>query len=564
MSNRSESNKPLPRKQRVVNRGYLYSRKDENVKNTEVTLMDMDSAIQFYFDQVIKPSVEDNGENIKVPIMYASPERWKSIQRDGFMRDKKRQTITPVIVYRRTSIEKDETLPIDKLDANDPKHFYTFEKKFSTVNKYDNFSTQIGTIPQREYYNVMMPDYVTLTYDFIIWTSYIQQMNKIVERVVYSDGAYWGDPKKLRFRSAVETFTDATEIGDTERLVRTNFTVTLKGYLLPKGNFDHRSTTQKFITPKKLIFGMESDATINNVIGKSGQFINNLAGGASNPDKPSQIDIPLNVSNPLVFTAGTGVTLSNNSFEFDGSVRLDQTISIGQPVAVTDDVTFNEISASSLVIGSNTYNSNGISGSLNITGSVIVTGSMTIEGDASVSGTLTVQEFHTEFVSSSILFESGSTVFGNSVDDTHQFSGSIFTSGSFSLNNYSVDEISNDIALTDGSTVALVTENAAKTYVDNQTDTQQAYLRKQFVKKSSSITIPATASFSAVTASAPSDLTATSENDFIFFINGQYMEHDALTIQQSSTTFKLMINNDGIGYDLEDDDEILAIGKFNS
>tara|TARA_R110000796_G_scaffold17170_1_gene53059 strand:+ start:6318 stop:8012 length:1695 start_codon:yes stop_codon:yes gene_type:complete len=564
MSNRSESNKPLPRKQRVVNRGYLYSRKDENVKNTEITLMDMDSAIQFYFDQVIKPSVEDNGENIKVPIMYASPERWKSIQRDGFMRDKKRQTITPVIVYRRTSIEKDETLPIDKLDANDPKHFYTFEKKFSTVNKYDNFSTQIGTIPQREYYNVMMPDYVTLTYDFIIWTSYIQQMNKIVERVVYSDGAYWGDPKKLRFRSAVETFTDATEIGDAERLVRTNFTVTLKGYLLPKGNFDHRSTTQKFITPKKLIFGMESDATINNVIGKSGQFINNLAGGASNPDKPSQIDIPVNVSNPLVFTAGTGVTLSNNSFEFDGSVRLDQTISIGQPVAVTDDVTFNEISASSLVIGSNTYNSNGISGSLNITGSVIVTGSMTIEGDASVSGTLTVQEFHTEFVSSSILFESGSTVFGNSVDDTHQFSGSIFTSGSFSLNNYSVDEISNDTALTDGSTVALVTENAAKTYVDNQTDTQQAYLRKQFVKKSSSITIPATASFSAVTASAPSDLTATSENDFIFFINGQYMEHDALTIQQSSTTFKLMINNDGIGYDLEDDDEILAIGKFNS
>tara|TARA_R110001592_G_scaffold13086_4_gene60853 strand:+ start:911 stop:2605 length:1695 start_codon:yes stop_codon:yes gene_type:complete len=564
MSNRSESNKPLPRKQRVVNRGYLYSRKDENVKNTEITLMDMDSAIQFYFDQVIKPSVEDNGENIKVPIMYASPERWKSIQRDGFMRDKKRQTITPVIVYRRTSIEKDETLPIDKLDANDPKHFYTFEKKFSTVNKYDNFSTQIGTIPQREYYNVMMPDYVTLTYDFIIWTSYIQQMNKIVERVVYSDGAYWGDPKKLRFRSAVETFTDATEIGDTERLVRTNFTVTLKGYLLPKGNFDHRSTTQKFITPKKLIFGMESDATINNVIGKSGQFINNLAGGASNPDKPSQIDIPVNVSNPLVFTAGTGVTLSNNSFEFDGSVRLDQTISIGQPVAVTDDVTFNEISASSLVIGSNVYNSNGISGSLNITGSVIVTGSMTIEGDASVSGTLTVQEFHTEFVSSSILFESGSTVFGNSVDDTHQFSGSIFTSGSFSLNNYSVDEISNDTALTDGSTVALVTENAAKTYVDNQTDTQQAYLRKQFVKKSSSITIPATASFSAVTASAPSDLTATSENDFIFFINGQYMEHDALTIQQSSTTFKLMINNDGIGYDLEDDDEILAIGKFNS
>ena len=217
--------KPLPRKQRVLNRGYLYSRKDENVKNPSVTLMDMDSAITFYFENVIQPSIEDNGENIKVPIMYASPERWKAIQRDGFMRDKKRQTITPVIVYRRTSIEKDETLPQDKLDANNPSLFYTFEKKFSQENRYDAFSTQIGNTPQREYYNVTFPDYVTLSYDFIIWTSYIEQMNKIVERVVYSDGAYWGDPNKMRFKSTIESFEDTTEITDSERLVRTDFEV---------------------------------------------------------------------------------------------------------------------------------------------------------------------------------------------------------------------------------------------------------------------------------------------------------------------------------------------------
>ena len=564
MSNRSKSNKPLPRKERIENRGYQYSRKDENIKNTEVTLMDIDSAIMFYFTEVIKPSVEDNGENVKVPIMYASPERWKSIQRDGFMRDKKRQTITPVIVYRRTSIEKDDMLPVDKLDANNPHLFYTFQKKFSNVNRYDNFQVQSGTLPQREYYNVMMPDYVTVSYDFIIWTSYIEQMNKIVERVVYSDGAYWGDPNKLRFRSSVDTFTDATEISDTERLVRTNFTVTLRGYLLPKGNFDHRSTTQKFITPKKLIFGMETTSVINTV-GRSGQFTGGLdAPSPAGQGVPAPGDIALSVTNPLIFNAGTGVTLSDDGITFDGSLRVTQTVSIGQPVAITDDVTFNQVSASSLVIGTNTYNSNGISGSLNITGSVIVTGSLTVEGDASVSGTLTVQEFHTEFISSSILFESGSTVFGNSSDDTHQFSGSIKTSGSLSLNNYSVHEFSNDTTLADGSTVALVTENAAKTYIDNQTDIQHAYLRKQFVKKSSTITVPATASFSAVTASAPSDLTTTTEQDFVFFINGQYMEHDALTIQQQASTFKLMIDNDSIGYDLEDDDEILAVGKFNS
>ena len=79
--------KPLPRKKRVLNRGFLYSRKKDDVKNPEVTLLDIDSAITFYFDNVIKPSVEDNGENIKVPIMYASPERWSAIQKNGFMRE---------------------------------------------------------------------------------------------------------------------------------------------------------------------------------------------------------------------------------------------------------------------------------------------------------------------------------------------------------------------------------------------------------------------------------------------------------------------------------------------
>ena len=558
------TSKPLSRKQRVLNRGYLYSRSDEDIKNPEVTLMDMDGAIMSYFDDVIKPSVEDNGENVKVPVMYASPERWKSIQRDGFMKDKKRQTITPVIVYRRTSIAKDDMVPQDKLDANDPHQFYTFEKKFSDINKYSNFKSQIGLLPQKEYYNVTFPDYVTLTYDFIIWTSYIEQMNKIVERVVYSDGAYWGHPDKMRFRTSVDTFTDATEIGDTERLVRTNFTVTLRGYLLPKGNFDHRSTTQKFITPKKVIFGTETDSIINKVTGTSGQFTEEVSDSVSSPIKAASSDLGVVVSNPLIFTGGTGVTISNDGIEFNGSTTITQDISIDQDVSTTANVTFAQVSASSFVIGTNTYNDNSLTGSLNISGSLTTTGNITVNGDATVEGTLTVRELKTEFVSASILFESGSTVFGDTSDDTHQFSGSVLTSGSLRLNNYTVHEISNDTSLTDGSSTALVTENAAKTYIDNQTDDQQAYLRKQFVKTSTSITAPGTASFTAVTASAPSDMTSTSENDFVFFINGQYMEHDALQIQQESTTFRVIVDTDSIGYDLEGDDEILAIGKFNS
>ena len=558
--------KPLPRKQRVLNRGFLYSRKKDDVKNPEVTLLDIDSAINFYFNSVIKPSVDDNGENVKVPLMYASPERWKSIQRDGFMRDKKDQIITPVIVYKRTSVEKNENLPGDKLDANNPNLFYTFEKKFSQENKYDNFTAQIGNFPAKEYYNVTFPDYVTLTYEFIIWTSYIEQMNKIVERIVYSDGAYWGDPNKMRFRTQVDSITDATEVSDAERLVRSNFNVTLNGYLLPKANFDHRSTTQKYISPKRVIFNADVDTTVTNVTGRAGQFIENLTDTAvSLPSAASSEDFGLTTTNTLTLTQGTGVTLTPNNVAFDGGSNQTTVFSIGQAVATTDNVTFATVSSSAVSVGSISLSGNTItSANLSVAGTITNTGNLTVNGNATILGTVTAQEIKTEFVSASIIFSSGSTKFGDDTGDVHNFTGSLKTNGSLVLNNYSVNEISNDTTLTDSSATSLVTENAAKVYVDSQTDNQQAYLRKQFVKTTSSITVPSTASFTAVTASAPTDLTATSENDFIFFINGQYMEHDAIEIQQTGSTLLLKVDNSAIGYDLEADDEILAVGKFNS
>lgn len=50
-------------------------------------------------------------------------------------------------------------------------------------------------------------------------------------------------------------------------------------------------------------------------------------------------------------------------------------------------------------------------------------------GNMTVEGSVTAQEFFTEIVSASIIFESGSSQFGNSLDDTHKFTGSLFISG---------------------------------------------------------------------------------------------------------------------------------------
>lgn len=98
----------------------------------------------------------------------------------------KRQVIVPLIAFKRTGMERNDDIPIDKLDANNPSLFYFWEK-YTQANRYDKFSVQQNLTPNKEYYNVKMPDYVTLSYDFIVWTSYIEQMNRIVEKVNYSD-----------------------------------------------------------------------------------------------------------------------------------------------------------------------------------------------------------------------------------------------------------------------------------------------------------------------------------------------------------------------------------------
>ena len=70
--------KPLPRALRYIsqeiNRGQLLRRDKDDVKNITATIKDFDSAIMYYFSEVIKPEVQEQGEMVKVPIFYGNPE----------------------------------------------------------------------------------------------------------------------------------------------------------------------------------------------------------------------------------------------------------------------------------------------------------------------------------------------------------------------------------------------------------------------------------------------------------------------------------------------------------
>ena len=243
------------------NRATKFSFKDDTVKPFSVGIEDIDNAVLYYFQNVIKPYVVQNGERIEVPIIYGSPERWKSIQKDGFYRDKLNKVMAPLLMFKRNDITKNRSVG-NKLDANSPNLYISFKKQYSTRNFYSNFSTLNNRIPEAEYYANVVPDYVTVTYECMVMTYYMDQMNKIVEAINYASDSYWGDPNKFKFKTQIDSFTSVNELtANQDRIVKSTFNIKLNGYIVPDTIQKDMSALKKLPSLSKVTFTMETEST---------------------------------------------------------------------------------------------------------------------------------------------------------------------------------------------------------------------------------------------------------------------------------------------------------------
>lgn len=242
-------------KKTTVNRATKIRRDNDEFNNFTVTLLDIDTAIFEYLDQTINPTVEDNGENVKVPILYGSPERWKAIQADGAIRDNNGKLQLPAIMFKRNSVAKNSSLATLNRHLN-----VQVLQKFSEKNKYDKFSLMTKTsAPVAQVLNVTLPDHVTLTYEFMLWTEYVEQMNALIEKINWATEEYWGDPKRFKFRVYINDYSNNTEVSSgKDRMVRTTFTMTVQAYLLAESFENKKLTTTKVLTPRKIIVTGES------------------------------------------------------------------------------------------------------------------------------------------------------------------------------------------------------------------------------------------------------------------------------------------------------------------
>jgi hypothetical protein len=263
------------------NRAKDLSFKGNKIKDISVGLEDMDQAIQYYFDNVIRPNVIQNGSRIAVPVLYGDAEKWKSVQNDGFYRDPGGKLMAPLIMYRRTNIDKNRTLG-NKIDGNKAHLFNVFETKYNQKNFYDNFGVLTNRQPSKQYYVSVVPDYVTVTYECILFTNFIEQNNKLIEAIEFASDSYWGDFNRWHFRTKIDTFavTNIIEQGN-DRVAKTNFTMTLNGYLVPDTVNKEMANADMFYAPSQLIFGLETTIDLQGVESTTQMSESNTAGSTS-------------------------------------------------------------------------------------------------------------------------------------------------------------------------------------------------------------------------------------------------------------------------------------------
>ena len=245
-------------------------RDKDNVRSFGVTLYDIDFSVKSFIEQKIQLKVEDGGDYITVPTIYANAEKWASIQKDGFLKDKKGKTLAPLITFRRSGINIVSEMRRNKV-ANTDEIRYIMKQQYSALTPYNRFSIQYDKNKPYEYFSTPVPDYVDVTYDFIIWCEYQTQLNYVIENFVFFGGQSFGEKNFFKFATNIDSLTmeDNNTTGQ-DRLVRTNFQLLVHGYLVPK-EIAAQVTTKRLVGPNRIKFESETFSNIDDILSNNTQ-----------------------------------------------------------------------------------------------------------------------------------------------------------------------------------------------------------------------------------------------------------------------------------------------------
>ena len=122
MATNNPLRKPLNRAEQLP-RGDVESRRG-------ISLYDVDSAIFNYMNDIVVPTLKVDNAEINVPVIYGNAERWKAAQVDGVYRDKRGKIQLPLIMFKRTTVARNESMPM----LNRFVHYPSYQR-YSKKNK---------------------------------------------------------------------------------------------------------------------------------------------------------------------------------------------------------------------------------------------------------------------------------------------------------------------------------------------------------------------------------------------------------------------------------------------
>tara|TARA_B000000557_G_C20810905_1_gene460055 strand:+ start:496 stop:1710 length:1215 start_codon:yes stop_codon:yes gene_type:complete len=245
-----------------INLGY------EGGSNTDYSIpscgiSDVDRAVFNLFDKQIPLFYDLEGERRKVPVIFATGERFAILKRRQPITDRSGAFILPLISISRTSIENkpqkgasnNEMFPhvvVRKVADENTKYrqLHNFEgfknlKHTEKLNKsrHDNVNLK-NDFKNNVYETIEIPPvkYIGLIYDIVIWSSFTQQMNEFIEAIMSAYTINPGQQFKLEsekgywfpafIESSLSLDNNYVDFTDAERYTKYTFNLNATGYII--------------------------------------------------------------------------------------------------------------------------------------------------------------------------------------------------------------------------------------------------------------------------------------------------------------------------------------------
>ncbi len=258
---------------------------------------DLDKSVFHLFNEEIPLFYELDGERKRIPVIFATGERFAILRKKKPLRDKSGALILPLISISRSSLEQSppkgvadnamfphiikRRLSENDLNEQQLKNKENLQNVKNTLgqeegNKVNAAEKKFDLIPSlssRNIYEVIeMPpiNYIGANYEISIWTNFQQEANRIFETIIKSytinvsnqfrldspDKPYWFSGF---ISSQINTDTSFSDMTENERYVKMTLTMTTNGYVILPNMMGGKTALRSFISAPNISFDIQED-----------------------------------------------------------------------------------------------------------------------------------------------------------------------------------------------------------------------------------------------------------------------------------------------------------------